>query len=217
MIKWDFTVVGASLLKTATATSGDSGNIRTETFMSPSFNLVNTQITISEGGQYKTAVTLSQINEIDGVVPTDLDDALSKLVTLVENFNGGGGTPQLTADELDAVQGANSPSASNVFLTENDLPSPQLTANELEGIQLATNPLQASNPAYTQADALAKVDKGVIDITTSALSRSDLNTAYPNVTTGFKVYCPDISGGGFIYECIVGGDTWVSYPITTVA
>jgi len=94
MIQWDFTTVGNSLLMTATATSGDSGNIRVETFMSPSFNLVNRQIAISEGGVYKTAVTLSQINEINGVAPSDLDDALSKLITLVENFNGGGVTPQ---------------------------------------------------------------------------------------------------------------------------
>lgn len=100
MIKWNFTVQGSQLLKTATEGSGNTDSVRTETFASPTFNKVNSEIKISDAGVYKTAITLSQINEIGGVVPTDLDDALSKLLALVENFNGGGTAPDLVENTI---------------------------------------------------------------------------------------------------------------------
>lgn len=118
MAKWDFKIVGASFVK---ETVGSDVKFRSESFMQPSFDLEGGKIVMKESGQYKTAIYFSQIGEIAGVAPTDIDDAYAKLLTLVENFNGGGVTPQLTQDELDAIQGANSPSASNVFATINDL------------------------------------------------------------------------------------------------
>lgn len=50
--------------------------------------------------------------------------------------------------------------------------------------------------------------------TTIALSDSDLNTAYPSVRVGFKVYCQSITLGALIYEKTSSG--WVSIVITTV-
>lgn len=54
--------------------------------------------------------------------------------------------------------------------------------------------------------------------TTSALSLSALNTAYPNASTilAFKVFCPNITGGGLVY-IKTGTSTWVSQSITTVS
>ena len=53
--------------------------------------------------------------------------------------------------------------------------------------------------------------------TTSPLTLSTLNASYPNSTTiyDFKVFCPNIAGGGLVY-IKTGVSTWVSQPITTV-
>jgi hypothetical protein len=95
MAKWDFKIVGASFVKELVPVLGDS-NPRSESFMQPSFDLEGGKIVMKESGQYKTAIYFSQIGEIDGVAPTDIEDAYAKLLTLVENFNGGGGAPGTT-------------------------------------------------------------------------------------------------------------------------
>lgn len=99
MAKWDFKIVGASFVKELVPVDGDV-NPRSQSFMQPSFHLEGGKIVMKESGQYVTAIYFSQIGEIDGVAPTDIDDAYAKLLTLVENFNGGGGTPQNLAQTL---------------------------------------------------------------------------------------------------------------------
>lgn len=95
MAKWDFKIVGASFVKELTPVSGDV-QPRSQSFMQPSFDLEGDKIVMKESGQYKTSIGFTQIGEIDGVVPTDIEDAYAKLLVLVENFNGGGGTPGTT-------------------------------------------------------------------------------------------------------------------------
>ena len=95
MAKWDFKIVGASFVKEL-APVGDDVNPRSQSFMQPSFDLEGDKIVMKESGQYKTAISFTQIGEIDGVAPTDLEDAYAKLLVLVENFNGGGGAPGTT-------------------------------------------------------------------------------------------------------------------------
>ena len=95
MAKWDFKIVGASFVKELVPV-GDDVNPRSQSFMQPSFDLEGDKIVMKESGQYKTAIGFTQIGEIDGVAPTDLEDAYAKLLTLVENFNGGGGAPGTT-------------------------------------------------------------------------------------------------------------------------
>lgn len=99
MAKWDFKIVGASFVKELVPVDGDV-NPRSQSFMQPSFHLEGGKIVIKESGQYVTAIYFPQIGEIDGVAPTDIDDANAKLLTLVENFNGGEGTPQNLAQVL---------------------------------------------------------------------------------------------------------------------
>lgn len=101
MAKWDFKIVGASFVKEL-APVGDDVNPRSQSFMQPSFDLEGDKIVMKESGQYKTAILFTQIGEIDGVAPTDLEDAYAKLLVLVENFNGGGGAPGTTPN-LDEV------------------------------------------------------------------------------------------------------------------
>ena len=99
MAKWDFKIVGASFVKELVPIADDV-QPRSQSFMQPSFHLEGGKIVIKESGQYVTAIYFSQIGEIDGVAPTDIDDAYAKLLTLVENFNGGGVTPQTLAETL---------------------------------------------------------------------------------------------------------------------
>ena len=54
---------------------------------------------------------------------------------------------------------------------------------------------------------LNKVDKGVDNATTTALSSATLNSTYPDATTGFKVYCTSIIAGKMVYEKTPSG--WV--------
>jgi len=102
MAKWDFKIVGASFVKEL-APVGDDVNPRSQSFMQPSFDLEGDKIVMKESGQYKTAILFTQIGEIDGVAPTDLEDAYAKLLVLVENFNGGGGAPGTTPNLTQVV------------------------------------------------------------------------------------------------------------------
>lgn len=110
MAKWDFKIVGASFVKELVPIADDV-QPRSQSFMQPSFHLEGGKIVIKESGQYVTAIYFSQIGEIDGVAPTDIDDAYAKLLTLVENFNGGGGTPPNLGEVL--TQGNRAPLAVN--------------------------------------------------------------------------------------------------------
>lgn len=56
-----------------------------------------------------------------------------------------------------------------------------------------------------------KVDKGVNNSTTIALTTSDLNTAYPDATTGYRVYCTSIIAGAMVYEKTPTG--WVGTAV----
>jgi len=51
--------------------------------------------------------------------------------------------------------------------------------------------------------------------TTTALSLSALNIAYPDAITGFKVQCISITASKLIYEKTSAG--WVSYSVTLVS
>ena len=102
MAKWDFKIVGASFVKELVPVDGDV-QFRSQSFMQPSFDLEGDKIVMKESGAYKSAILFPQIGEIDGVAPTDLEDAYAKLLTLVENFNGGGGTPVTTPKMFTAL------------------------------------------------------------------------------------------------------------------
>ena len=90
MAKWNFSVVGSSLIKSLD-TSGLNVNPRSQSFMQPSVDMVLDKLTFKEGGQYKTSVLFSLIGTINGATPTDLQDAYDKLLALIATMSGGGG------------------------------------------------------------------------------------------------------------------------------
>lgn len=56
-----------------------------------------------------------------------------------------------------------------------------------------------------------KVDKGVNNTTTIALTSANLNSAYPEAFTGFRVYCVAIIAGAMVYEKTPTG--WVGMAV----
>ena len=103
MTIWNFTASNGQLIKTLD-TTGDTVLPRVETFMQPSFSQNADKIHIMESGNYKSAVVFTTIGTIDGATPTDIEDALTKLIALVPNSSGGGGgTNYNTPTEYDTV------------------------------------------------------------------------------------------------------------------
>lgn len=90
MAKWNFSVVGNSLIKSLD-TSGFDVNPRSQSFMQPSVDMVLDKLTFKESGQYKTSVLFYSIGTIDGETPTDLQDAYDKLLALITTMSGSGG------------------------------------------------------------------------------------------------------------------------------
>lgn len=148
MAKYNINASGNQLIIEQLVTLGDF-NPSITSFKSPSIKLTTDKIKFYESGIYAMALSFVQINEIDGVAPTDLEDAADKITALIANFNGGGTAPYATL-----------------------------------------------NP------------------TTSVLNASDLNTQYPDATTGFTVIAPNVIGGGKLY--IKGGTSWYYQQILLV-
>ena len=65
-------------------------NLRKMTFASPSISVTAPdKIYFYESGKYKTSLIYAQIDEIDGVNPTDFADAVSKIEALLPSAGGG--------------------------------------------------------------------------------------------------------------------------------
>lgn len=92
-----------------------------------------------------------------------------------------------------------------------------ISSISLNGVKGITSETDFSN-IITDLDYTQKkyVDErgSVFNATTSVLSASDLNTAYPNAKDGFSVIAPNVVGGGKYY--IKAGAGWVYQQILTV-
>lgn len=99
--------------------------------------------------------------------------------------------------------------------------SGQITSKGDGGIVIVNFPISISGgtKVLTVRDLSGTVlltrDLGITNTTTSALSLATLNSTYTSYFTGFKVFCPNITGGGLVYSK-TGTSTWVSQSITTV-
>lgn len=100
MSQWDFTASGGSLVKTLVSPE-DYVAPRSKSYTAPKFDMVLDKITIFEQGNYDSTILFHEINEIDGVAPSDLADAYTKLLALVPTAGGGGGTQYNNVDAYD--------------------------------------------------------------------------------------------------------------------
>lgn len=96
MSQWDFTVVGGSLVKTLVSPE-DYVAPRSKSYTAPKFDMAANKITIFEQGKYDSTILFHEFNEINGVAPTDLQDAYTKLLGVVPTNVGGGSYNTVTA------------------------------------------------------------------------------------------------------------------------
>lgn len=110
MATYNFTVVNNSLRVELVITGGDF-EPRIDTFKSPSFTLATDRIKFYENGIYKMALSFNEFGTIDGVSPTDLEDALDLLDAATANFNWGGAAPYKSYVALLSQSGTSDPTA----------------------------------------------------------------------------------------------------------
>lgn len=91
MVKWNFSVSNTSLIKELD-TSGNDVNPQSQSFLAPTLDLQGDKIVFKESGAYKTTLLFTEIGEIDGVNPSDLQDAYDRIIALIPNSGGGGGS-----------------------------------------------------------------------------------------------------------------------------
>jgi len=96
MAKWNFFVLNTSLIKELD-TSGNDVNPQSQSFLAPTLDLQGDKIVFKESGAYKTTLLFTEIGEIDGVNPSDLQDAYDRIIAILPN-NGVGGAevPNIT-------------------------------------------------------------------------------------------------------------------------
>ena len=87
MAKYDISLIGSELVLERVVTLGDFAE-STISFESPTIELVLDKIKFYERGIYKTALRFEDINEIDGVAPTDIEDAKDKTLTVIGSLGG---------------------------------------------------------------------------------------------------------------------------------
>lgn len=110
MAQYNILVSGNQLIIELIVTNGDfAPNI--VSLKNPSIKLTTDRIKFFDSGVYNMALFFNQINEIDGVAPTDLEDAADKIIALIANFNGGGAAPYKVYTALLTQSGTNAPVA----------------------------------------------------------------------------------------------------------
>jgi hypothetical protein len=89
MAKYQFSVSGSQLTVSLVPVSNDV-QPTSMTYLAPSFKIGVEKINVYEYGEPKQSFGFTEIGEINGVEPTDLQDAFDKLTSVTANFNGGG-------------------------------------------------------------------------------------------------------------------------------
>ena len=107
---YSFTGSGTSIIVTADTESGNF-TIDNQSYSGASAIIANDRIYLREYGMDKQNFAFFEISTIDGVAPTDLEDAFDKLLVLIANFNGGGTAPYKVYTALLTQSGTNAPVA----------------------------------------------------------------------------------------------------------
>jgi hypothetical protein len=161
---------------------------------------------ISSGYYSLPMKSINALNDINEVIVY----AQNQPVTICTNFSSGGNISSTSNNSYSSAYGmlAYSTVRFTRYYGENWIAEPIIgTFPKFNGIALSASQGYNINEATTNN-------------TTSELSASELNTAYPSSGTisypiGFKVYCSDITSGALVY-IKVNYTGWVSMPITAV-
>ena len=110
MAKYNFDVSGSQLIVSLVPVLDDV-QPTSMSYLAPSFKIGVGKINAYEYGQPKQSFLFTEIGEIDGVEPTDLQDAFDKITALTANFNGGGAAPYKVYTALLTQSGTDAPIA----------------------------------------------------------------------------------------------------------
>ena len=254
MAKYNFDVSGSQLIISLVPVLDDV-QPTSMSYLAPSFKIGVGKINAYEYGQPKQSFLFTEIGEIDGVAPTDLQDAFDKLTTATANFNGGGAAPYipLAGTEVDNpvtgdIEITPYMGIGKIIAKNGTIESYLKVDYDLDGgggalvyirdgyesflmygqdrIRVQSDfpnflGLSGSEDQTQKISDLDYVQKKYVDergsvfnATTSVLSASDLNTAYPNAKDGFSVIAPNVVSGGKLY--IKAGAGWVYQQILAV-
>ncbi|RTK92872.1 MAG: hypothetical protein EKK64_11215 [Neisseriaceae bacterium] len=146
MAKYSFDVSGNQLIVSLVPVLADV-QPTSMSYLAPSFKIGVGKINAYEYGQPKQSFLFTEIGEIDGVAPTDLQDAFDKLTALTANFNGGGAAPYKVYTALLTQTGTNAPVAT---VLENTIPGFSITPKRsFTGLyQLICTPVLDINKVY---------------------------------------------------------------------
>lgn len=120
MAQYNISVSGNQLIIELIVTGGDFAP-SIVSIKNPSIKLTTDRIKFYDSGVYNMALFFNQINEIDGVAPTDLEDATDKIIALIANFNGGGAAPYKVFTALLTQSGTDAPVATVLENTLGDI------------------------------------------------------------------------------------------------
>jgi hypothetical protein len=170
--------------------------------------IVNFPTSVSGGTKVLT------VRDLSGTIALTSDVTLQKAIDLGNTITNGSVTSTLTATNFKVA----STSTSGLTLNSNQITCKKSSndflinfPNTISDLQVATFQDATGTIAYLE-------DFSLNNNTTSALSLSTLNSQYPSTFyyNGFRVFCPNITGGGLVYTK-TGDSTWVSQTITTVS
>lgn len=120
MAKYSFTVSGSQLIVSLVPVLDDV-QPTSMSYLAPSFKIGVGKINAYEYGQPKQSFLFTEIGEINGVEPTDLQDAFDELTTATANFNGGGASPYKVYTALLTQSGTSAPVATVLENTLGDI------------------------------------------------------------------------------------------------
>lgn len=135
MAKYNFDVTGTQLVVSLVPVLSDV-QPNSMSYLAPSFKIGNKKINAFEYGQPKQSFLFTEIGEIDGVEPTDLQDAFDKLTTATANFNGGGAAPYKVYKALLTQTGTDAPVAT---VLENTLGVDLVWTRDSAGVYYGTS------------------------------------------------------------------------------
>ena len=146
MAKYNFDVSGSQLIISLVPVLDDV-QPTSMSYLAPSFKIGVGKINTYEYGQPRQSFLFTEIGEIDGVEPTDLQDAFDKLTTATANFNGGGAAPYKVYTALLTQSGTDAPVAT---VLENTLGGEVVWSYEGVGVYYGTliNLFENANKVY---------------------------------------------------------------------
>lgn len=185
MAQYNISVSGNQLIIELIVTGGDFAP-SIVSIKNPSIKLTTDRIKFFDSGVYNMALFFNQINEIDGVAPTDLEDAADKIIALIANFNGGGAAPYKVYTALLSQSGTDAPVAT---VLENTLGGDVVWSYESVGVYHAT-----LAGAFLDDNKVAIMG---INGSTAITSNSKHNFGYVNDEDSVEIVTTDINTNAY--------------------